>query len=186
MTVTTSGISAKLKPSSAIINLFHISVSPCYSEPGQGTSFKIFLPALDKNAEKIVSDEVKAPIEGGTETILVVDDEEDIRELTSEALSNHGYNILDASSGEEALDIYNKHIKSIQMVILDLNMPGMGGKECLKKIKSLNPEVRVLFASGYSATGQGKESLKAGAKDYISKPYQLTVLLNKVREILDA
>ncbi len=158
----------------------------CYSEPGQGTSFKIYLPALDKEAEKVVPDEDHSFLKGGTETILVVDDEEDIRELTSEALSNHGYNVLDASSGEEALDIYRKNIKSIQVVVLDLNMPGMGGKECLKKIKSINPEVRVLIASGYSATGQGKDSLKAGAKGYIAKPYQLTTLLNKIREILDA
>ncbi|MFN2267856.1 MAG: response regulator, partial [Desulfonatronovibrio sp.] len=158
----------------------------CYSEPGQGTSFKVYLPALDKETEKIDPQGSHEPLQGGTEKILVVDDEEDIRELTFEALANYGYSVLEASSGEDAIDIYNKNMQSIDMVILDLNMPGIGGKECLKKLREFDPDVRVLIASGYSATGQGRESLKAGAKDYIAKPYQLTNLLNKVREILDA
>lgn len=158
----------------------------CYSEPGQGTNFKVYLPALDKKSEKTVPDEDHELLKGGAETILVVDDEDDIRELTFDALINHGYNVLGASSGEEALNVYSNNMQSIHMLILDLNMPGMGGKECLKRLRALNPEVRVLVASGYSATGQGRDSLKAGAKGYIAKPYQLTTLLNKVREILDA
>jgi signal transduction histidine kinase/ActR/RegA family two-component response regulator len=163
----------------------------CYSEPGQGTTFRIYLPAADPyeaGPDKPHQPEaaIKANRDGDSNvrTILVVDDEPTIRELTQEALEDFGYAVLHAASGEEALDIYQEHGQTIALVLLDLNMPGMGGHKCLQELLRLNPTVRVVISSGYSATGQAAESLKSGAVGFIGKPYQLKELEATVREAL--
>ncbi|WP_161635995.1 hybrid sensor histidine kinase/response regulator [Desulfonatronovibrio hydrogenovorans] len=158
----------------------------CYSEPGRGTSFKIYLPAETQAKEVRVDADEPGPVQGGKETILVVDDEKDIRSLTAEALLGSGYRVITAEGGEEALQIYSDRKQNIDLVILDLNMPGMGGHQCLEQILSLDPKARVLVASGYSAAGQGSGILESGAAGYIGKPYQFRRILEKIREILDA
>lgn len=156
----------------------------CDSEPGQGTTFMIFWPAikdLDQDTDQqIVPIPAQEPPRGNAQTILVVDDEKDIGELNSEALQDFGYTVLLAASGEEAVALYSQQGATIDMVILDLNMPGMGGYQCLRELLKLNPDVRVLISSGYSL----KETTQTGASGFIGKPYQLTELLAKVREIL--
>jgi DNA-binding NtrC family response regulator len=117
-------------------------------------------------------------------TILVVDDEVEIRNLTSEALDDFDYQVLLAASGEEALSLYGDRARVIDMVILDLNMPGMGGYQCLRELLVLDPGVRVLVASGYSSPGQHAEVMAEGAAGFIGKPYLLSELLAKIREIL--
>lgn len=117
-------------------------------------------------------------------TILVVDDEAEIRALTAEALYDFDYQVLLAASGEEALSLYNDRAGTIDMVILDLNMPGMGGYQCLRELLALDPGARVLVASGYSAPGQGAEAITEGAAAFIGKPYLLTELLAKITEVL--
>ena len=163
----------------------------CYSEPGQGTTFRIYLPAADRfesGPDELHQPEAatKASRDGdnGVRTILVVDDEPTIRELSREALEDFGYVVLCAANGEEALDIYREHGQTIDLILLDLNMPGMGGHKCLRELLRLNPTVRVLISSGYSANGQAGESLKSGATGFIGKPYQLKELETAVREAL--
>ena len=157
----------------------------CYSETGQGTTFKIYLPAMDQADivdEKSFSAE---PVQGGLETVLVVDDEEAIRGFARQALEEFGYTVLTASSGEEALEIYSNQAEDIALVVLDLGMPGMGGHRCLMELRQVNPEIQIIIASGYSIQGQVKKSLEAGALGYVGKPYRVIDLLTSVRRVLD-
>jgi len=122
----------------------------------------------------------------GAESLPIGGDEPDIRSLTTEALESCGYRTQIASNGEDALRLYAEQGPSINLVILDLSMPGMGGYRCLEELLKMDPEARVLVASGYSATGQIDNVLQAGAKGFIGKPYRITELEKKVREILEA
>ncbi len=159
----------------------------CYSEPGQGTAFKIYWPAVTFEPGKDQKDsQTRSSLEGGSETILVVDDDNEIRELTSEVLEDSGYQVLSAESGEQALEIFSKKAKDIDLVLMDLNMPGMGGSQCTRKMITLDPSVRILVASGYAANVHGRDVLKFGAKDFISKPFQVNQLLAKVRQVLES
>ena len=157
----------------------------CYSEPDEGTTFKIYFPIIEKEAERVESKKDKIPIKGGNETILLVDDEEFIRELGKDVLARFGYTVLMASDGETALEIYREKKEEINLVILDIIMPGMGGRKCLEELLKLNPKSRIIIASGYSINGPAKEVLKAGAKGFISKPYDMRGMLQTVRKILD-
>jgi len=150
----------------------------CYSEPGEGTVFKIYLPAIEKEMQLEEAKEEEMPI-GGTETILLVDDEEPIRELGKNTLARFGYKVIIAPDGESALELYREKNK------IDLIMPGMGGRKCLEKLLKINPRARVLIASGYSVDGPTKKALEAGAKGFISKPYDIKQMLKVVRETLD-
>ena len=157
----------------------------CYSEVGLGTAFKLYLPAAEGQVmpeEKNVQGDLPR---GGTETILLVDDEESIRTFAAAVLGRFGYRVMTGTSGEEALDVIGRTRGEIDLVILDLGMPGMGGHKCLQEIKRINPSAKVLIASGYSMNGHVKKSLETGAAGYIVKPYRINVLLQKVREILD-
>ncbi|MBM3302472.1 MAG: response regulator, partial [Deltaproteobacteria bacterium] len=159
----------------------HIS---CYSEPGRGTTFKIYLPALLEDEE---SEDAAARVmpRGGSETILLVDDEELIRGLASKILTKAGYEVITASNGKEALEAYQIRSDEIALVLLDLIMPEMGGKQCLEGLLSLDPSVKVVIASGYSAYGPTKEALAAGAKGFVNKPYDIWQMLEVVRAVLD-
>jgi CheY-like chemotaxis protein len=157
----------------------------CYSEPAEGTTFKIYLPAIEFMG-KIVRPQEEATISrGGTETILLVDDEEPIRILGAQILEEFGYTVLTAADGESGLQLYQEERDKIALVILDLIMPGMGGKRCLVELLKINPEARVAIASGYSPDGPTREILKNGAKGFVSKPYDIRQMLNVVREVLD-
>jgi len=157
----------------------------CYSEPGSGTAFRIYLPAADPAEDSRDGTAHDTALRGGTECILVVDDDPEIRELTLEALESYGYAMESAASGEEALRIYQDHGRNIGLVLLDLNMPGMGGYKCLRELLELDPSVKVIIASGYPDTGHGRDPVFSGAKDFIGKPYQLRELAAKVRAVLD-
>jgi PAS domain S-box-containing protein len=157
----------------------------CYSEPDEGTTFKIYLPTIDSTQEaRKAEDHLTAP-EGGSETILLVDDEEPIRGLGTQILEEFGYTVFTAADGESALRLYSEEQEKIDLVILDLIMPGMGGKLCLVELLKINLEAKVAIASGYSPDGPTKEILKNGAKGFISKPYDLRQMLRVVREVLD-
>lgn len=158
----------------------------CYSEPGQGTVFTIYWPIFSGKgcAEKNIEAESE-PV-SGSETILIVDDEQEIREVTKEILESWGYQVLSADSGEKALQIYNQQREDIDLIILDLNMPGMGGSQCLQALLEYDSKVRVLISSGYSVNGQAAKSLDSGASGFIGKPYQLKELMLKIREVLDS
>ena len=157
----------------------------CHSEPGRGTSFNIYLPACDqvqkvkKNTQFIDAELM------GTETVLLVDDESSILEAASSILKRFGYAPLTAPCGEDALNIFNNHNNSIQLVILDLNMPGMGGEKCLEQLLEKDKSLKVIIASGYSVQAQAKESITKGAYGFMGKPYRLKELLKIIREALD-
>ena len=156
----------------------------CYSEPGEGTTFKVYLPAREQKTELEVVKEEEMPI-GGTEIILLVDDEEPILNLGDQVLSNFGYTVITAPDGESALEIYHEKKEKINLIILDLIMPGMGGRKCLEKLLKINLQAKVLIASGYSVNGPTRGALEAGAKGFISKPYDAKKMLKAVRKALE-
>ncbi len=157
----------------------------CYSEPDAGTTFKIYLPVIKTDTElETPTDDVV--LLGGTETIMLVDDEKIIRELGTEILEQFGYSVLTAATGKEALDLYKKERDRISLVILDLIMPGMGGKECLEGVLKIEPRAKVLVASGYAAEGQTKETIETGARGFVGKPLDIRQMLRAVREVLDS
>jgi PAS domain S-box-containing protein len=161
----------------------------CYSEVNQGTIFKIYLPVTKQveteahiDANKDMGVEQPA---SGTETILLVDDEEAIRKLVPELLERFGYTVLTASSGEEALETYINRSQEIDLVIMDIGMPGMGGHKGVKEIVRFDPKAKVIIASGYSINSQVKKTMEAGALGYVGKPYHLADLLEKIRTVFD-
>jgi two-component system, cell cycle sensor histidine kinase and response regulator CckA len=157
----------------------------CHSEPGKGTTFKIYFPALI--SEEREEETIERPMpRGGSETILLVDDEEFIRDLGSRILTKAGYTVITASNGKEALKVYGQQGSDIDLVLLDLMMPEMGGKQCLEGLLSFNRSVNVVIASGYSASGPTKEALQAGARGFVNKPYEMRQMLEVVRGALDS
>jgi PAS domain S-box-containing protein len=157
----------------------------CESEMGTGTTFKIYIPAIEKKLEG-GAQESRTPIVGGTETILLVDDEEHLRDLGSTILKRYGYEVLTTENGREALEAYIREREKISLIVLDLIMPEMDGKKCLSEILHINPKAKVLIASGYSPISPTIPSLLPGAKGLVAKPYQMRKLLKAVREVLDA
>ena len=137
--------------------------------------------------EKEVQEERKEEVtlKGGNETILLVDDEENIRKPGEEMLTEFGYEVITAADGEGALELYRKEYEKINLIILDLIMPGMGGSVCLQELMKINPLAKVIIASGYSINGSEKEVIEAKAKGFIRKPYNVREMLNLVREVLD-
>jgi CheY-like chemotaxis protein len=160
----------------------------CESSSGRGTTFKIYLPAIGHEDATDFTRSLETPPEGGGETILVVDDVPDIRQLASQTLQRFGYKVLTAASGEEALQLHTERKdrkETIDLTILDLGMPGIGGNRCLKELLAINPLVKILIASGYLGDDAVKKTLESGAAGFIGKPYQLTELLHRVRSILE-
>ena len=153
------------------------------SEPGRGTTFFIYLPATQ---EIPISDkkETTPEIATGSGTILFVDDEDTILALAGQMLTALGYNVLPAGSGDEALRLYKSHQKEIDLVILDMIMPHMGGGETFDRMRQINPHVKVLLSSGYSLNGQAQEILNRGCDGFIQKPFDLTALSGSLTEIL--
>ncbi len=157
----------------------------CYSEPGAGTVFKIYFPVVreeQRDEDPAVSREMTA---FGTETILLVDDEESIRSLGESILRRAGYTTLTASNGVEGLEIYRKRGEDIDLVVLDMIMPEMGGEQCLEELTQIDPEVKVLIASGFSAQGMTKVSDRPGVRGFVGKPFKMSSLLKTVRKALD-
>ncbi len=140
---------------------------------------------MEQKGENREARDIEDHIPEGTETILLVDDEECLRELGVELLSDFGYIVLTATDGESALEVYEKELERIDLVILDLVIPGMGGKICYEEILKINPRAKILIVSGYPAEGPGKEALEAGVKGFVEKPFDLAHMLKTVREILD-
>ena len=158
----------------------------CKSGTGQGTIFKIYLPAVQATDEAVIYERlVDTKISGGRETILLVDDEESIRDLGKQILTRQGYLILLAGTGEEALEIYRETEAGIDLVVLDVSMPGMGGNKCLQELLKINPKARVVISSGYSSEGQSKDIESLGAAGFVPKPFTQAEMLKTVRDVLD-
>ena len=156
----------------------------CDSNPGAGTVFKIYFPAADVEINLDPAFTLEMPT-FGTETILLVDDEETIRDLGKEILTAVGYKVLTASTGREALEVYAKAQDEVSLVLLDLIMPQMGGKQCLEELLRINSNLKVLISSGYSANGSTDETHVIGARGFVRKPYNRKQLLRAVRQALE-
>ena len=154
-----------------------------HSQPGHGTTFHIYLKAHDQP----VAETITAPKKTykGNETILLVDDDESIIDVGQTMLGTLGYNVLTATRGDLAISLYCSHQGQIALVILDMIMPDMGGGRVYDRLKSIDPDVKVLLASGYSIDGQASDILVRGCNGFIQKPFSLQVLSEKVRAILD-
>ena len=162
----------------------HKGIIAVYSEKGHGASFNIYLPASDKAAEERIA-RPKAENIKGHETILLAEDEPVIAQVTTEMLKSLGYEVLNASTGEEAAEIYREHRERIDLVIMDMVMPGGGGGPAVDRISEINPEVKVMLSSGYSLNGMIKEVMdRGGIRSFIQKPFVIGELSQKIREIL--
>ncbi len=155
----------------------------CESEPGLGTTFKIYFPAMEKERNPDIPT-MESAIPRGTETILLVDDDEAIRNLGVRLLNQFGYKVITADDGKKALEIYQREGDGVSLVILDLIMPVMDGKNCLEEILRINPNAKVVVASGYSDGGSSDGVMVAGAKGFVQKPYNMRQFLTTIREIL--
>jgi PAS domain S-box-containing protein len=155
------------------------------SDPGRGTEVRVFLPASDRPPESRRAEEGSERAKGQG-TILVVDDEVAIRDLTTDILEERGYSVLLAASGKEALEVATARRGAIDLVILDIIMPGMNGLETLRRLRELEPGLRVLLSSGYSPDGVAQEALQTGAIGFVQKPYRVTDLATAVRSALQA
>ena len=162
----------------------HGACIECVSNPGKGTEFILYFPAVAHQQEQLDLPVEETVALGKHETVLVVDDEDIVREIGAEILATHGYTTLTAESGEEAIRIYAANQNKIDIVIMDLNMPGMGGFNCIRELKVLDPKVCILVASGYIPTESIKQATELGADGFISKPFQMTKLLKKIQETL--
>jgi PAS domain S-box-containing protein len=153
------------------------------SRKGEGATFCLYLPASE---EKVV-EEKKLPeaVLAGTETVLLVDDEEMIVEVGQAILETLGYQVLPARSGKETIEVYQKNQDDIGLVILDMIMPGMNGGETYDRLKAINPKVKVLLSSGYSIDSEATDILKRGCNGFIQKPFTIKQLSQKIREILE-
>jgi signal transduction histidine kinase/CheY-like chemotaxis protein len=167
----------------------HKGIITVDSRVGRGTTFSIFLPAArilhrpkEKDKLRVISSG-KLP-EKGSGTILVVDDEEYILNADKAMLNELGYEVLLANGGKEALRVFDENKDRIDLLILDLIMPDMGGEVVYDRIKSSRPDVRVILSSGYSIEGQAESILKKGCDGFIQKPYNLNQLAQKIKEIL--
>ncbi len=153
-----------------------------YSEKGVGTTFKLYFPASEKEAIREAS--IPGSIVKGNAKILLVDDERMIINVGRRMLEKLGYTVFTAENGQEAIQAYQENKDRIDMVILDMIMPGMNGGEVFEKFKEINPGVRVLLSSGYSINGQAVHILERGCKGFIQKPFDLHELSRKVKDVL--
>ncbi len=161
------------------------------SEPGKGARFDIYLPASDEKMApgKTVTEETiptdQEAILMGQETILLVDDEKCNIVVTKEILESLGYRVMGAGCGQEAIAIYMEKGREIDLVILDLIMPGMGGGKAFETLRSINPDLKVILSSGYSADGEARRIMEKGCNGFIQKPFRIADLSRKLRDVLE-
>jgi len=156
------------------------------SEPGNGTTFEVYFPLplqFIKAAE--VEEQFTGIIPGGTETLLLVEDEELLRGMVKEILIAKGYTVLTAKDGKEGIEQYQRHQKEIQLVISDFGLPMLSGFEEFKRMKTISPDVKFILATGFIDSENKSEMLKAGIKEILQKPYSIEKVLRSVRDIID-
>jgi CheY-like chemotaxis protein len=153
------------------------------SKEGQGATFSIYLPASGKKVPKPVK--TSDQLIKGTGTVLLVDDEEVILEVGKELLEGMGYQVLTAKDGKEAIEVYKKNLDEIDIVLLDMVMPNMGGGDAYDRMKEINPDIKALLSSGFSIDGEASEILERGCNGFIQKPFTMKGLSGKIMEILE-
>ncbi|MFC1477180.1 PAS domain S-box protein [candidate division KSB1 bacterium] len=159
----------------------HYGYIGVYSEPGEGTTFTIFLPATKEDA---IRKGAEIPTIRGKATLLVIDDEENVRNILKQQLESFGYTVITAEDGNSGLKTYKKNRNKIDLVLLDMIMPNMAGKETYGKLRKLNPDVKVLLSSGYSHDDKTEEILREGVIGFVQKPFRMNELLKILNEVL--
>ncbi len=158
-----------------------------YSEPGKGTTFKIYMPRVEKSTKRYrPKTSVATVAPGGTETILLVEDEDSVRVMVSKVLQSKGYTVLEASQGHEALQVSDHHEGPIHLMVTDVVMPQMSGRELAEKLAPFRPEMGVLYMSGYPDKAIIHHGVLEAGTAFLQKPFTLNALEWKVREVLDA
>jgi two-component system cell cycle sensor histidine kinase/response regulator CckA len=160
----------------------HITV---YSEPGRGTTFKVYLPEVEEPAEQPASMQVTPQRPQGKETVLVVEDEEIVRNLASEALDMLGYSVLAAGDPDEAKTICADHAGTIDLLLTDVVLPGMDGRSLFEKLSPQRPKMKVLYVSGYTENFVVHHGILDPGVNFLPKPFTVDGLARKVREVLD-
>jgi CheY-like chemotaxis protein len=161
----------------------HIEV---YSELGQGSIFKIYLPRHRDVKALRVSEQATRPAPRGIETILLTEDEEGVRTLARQILEGNGYTVLEACQGDEALTICATYSDAIHLLITDVVMPEMSGPQLAERILQRRPELKVLYLSGYTDDAVVRHGVLKGQAPFLQKPFSVNTLSQKVREVLDA
>jgi PAS domain S-box-containing protein len=156
-----------------------------YSEVGHGTTFKIYLPEVTADVDSDVSDKPAAPPPRGSETILFVEDEESVRELVRDYLRGTGYRVLEAVDGVQALKVAAAHKGTIEILVTDVVMPRLSGRELASRITAQRPRVKVLYISGYTDDTIFRHGVLEGGVAYLQKPFNLKAIAQKIREVLD-
>jgi CheY-like chemotaxis protein len=157
-----------------------------YSEPGEGTALKIYLPRVEEAGAAEGERQQIAAASGGNETILVAEDQDAVRVLVCEVLKSKGYEVLEASQGEDALRIAREHEGPIHLLVTDVVMPGMSGRELARNLAVLRPEMKVLYMSGYTGNAIVHHGVLEEGLTFIQKPFSPDALARKVRAVLDA
>jgi CheY-like chemotaxis protein len=155
-----------------------------YSEPGKGSTFRVYLPAVDAPPDTKIAASHPVTL-GGSETILLTEDEESVRNMMEQTLKSYGYRVLVACDGEEAVDIFRRQGKEIAIAVLDVVMPKMGGKQAYDVMITMIPELKVLFLSGYSSNAIHDDFVLRPGLPFLQKPFGPEALARKVREVLD-
>jgi CheY-like chemotaxis protein len=155
-----------------------------YSEPGKGSTFKVYLPRTGAAPEPLTTPVLAAETLRGSETVLVVEDQPEVRKLTLAMLESQGYRLLQAASGSEALSLSERYPEPIHLLITDVVMPGMTGRELAMRLVALRPSLKTLYTSGYTANAIGREGVLDAAVAYLPKPFSPAQLAAKVREVL--
>jgi DNA-binding NtrC family response regulator len=155
------------------------------SGKGRGTTFRVYLPASAPAPARATA-APRADAGRGPATLLLVEDEEMVAAIAEQMLARIGHKVFLARDGAEAVSIYQEQRGAIDLVILDMIMPGMSGADTFDRLKAIDPEVRVLLSSGYSLNGQATEILNRGCRGFIQKPFTIEQLSRKIREILSA
>ncbi len=154
------------------------------SRPNEGSTFSIFLPLKVSEVAQTVS--TSHDVHHGSGTILIVDDEQLVREMASDMLTSVGYTVVTCNDGTEAVAYFAAHATGVDLVLLDMIMPKMGGYDCYQQLKWINPHVRVIVSSGYSVNDQAQQLITAGAAGFVQKPYDIKVLAKAVSDALGA
>jgi CheY-like chemotaxis protein len=158
----------------------------CYSEPGRGTTFRIYLPSTDRAVAVVAPSQPVPATLGGFETVLIVEDDDQVRELTGIILKRAGYNVLDAQNGGEAFLIAEKFGAKIHLLVTDVIMPRMSGRELAERLAPMRPEMKVLYVSGYTEDSILQHGILDAGIAFVQKPVTRDRLLRKLRDVLDS
>ena len=153
------------------------------SNPGKGTTFTLYFPSTEKKVVEEKPAITKAL--KGSETILVVDDEQSVLEVSKKILMSLGYTVYGARSGQEAIAFFREKKASIDLVLLDMIMPALSGSETFDRLRQIDPSVKVLLCSGYSLDGQAQQIIDKGCQGFVQKPFTIAVISRKLREVLE-